>query len=160
VISPTQLAKLCPWRAEFELEMERDRVKGPLDTTPAVKHRLRKVFAMTVAGVGLAAAKQIWAEVSREHRHRRGRPRKSEVYGWDGLFLEVYDQTSGDPNPATLIRHMARFFYPYGHRYGYASGTPHALEQRIRRLIKDRDAGRLVRVGLAHYRKTPPSGGQ
>jgi hypothetical protein len=106
----------------------------------AVTQLAREVFTAAVTQLGMNDAKKVWEDVS---RRKRGRPNKSELSGWDPLLLEMYDQLSGDPNPQTLIRHMAKFLYDNNHRiptrrHWFAS--PEAIERRIRRLLAERSA--------------------
>ncbi len=136
--------------------MTRDRfgLPAPTSTPESAQARSRRIatlrtvmadlFYAAVEQVGNDEAERLWNNVSRGTQRRRGRPTKEELSGWDALLLEMYDELKNDPNPERLVRYLAWFFHENNPtRYKHASRE--ALEKRIRRLIKDRDSGKLIR---------------
>jgi hypothetical protein len=136
--------------------------KERTERVAAVSQRVREVFAEAVAQLGMRDAKRIWNDAVSNHKRKRGKPKKSERSGWDGVFLEFYEQSAADPHPETLIRELAQFFYranrvlPKERRFA----SPQAIEKKIRRLVADRKGGKLKRVGTAEYKYVSRSGGQ
>jgi hypothetical protein len=126
----------------------------------SVEKLIREIFARAVEQVGEAEARRLWVEVLNKGKRKRGRPRKSSLSGWDALLLAVYDELKADPNPERLVRHMGSFFHE-NKPSEYHSAQ--AVERRVRRLLADRAAGKLLREEgggpVARYTVVPRSRG-
>jgi hypothetical protein len=126
-----------------------------------VAELIREIFSTAVEKVGEADARRLWVDILNERKRKRGRPRKSKLSGWDALLLEMYDALKADPDPETLVRHISIAFHQ-GNPEQYHSAQ--AVERRLRRLLADRSAGKLLREkgagAIPRYKVIPRSRGQ
>lgn len=118
-----------------------------------LRARIRELCAAAVELEGVEGAQKLWEEALRDHRPKRGRPRKAEISPQETLILVVYDGVKdGDRNPSTLISYLAKEFStgqkPRDGWKGWQSAA--ALERQLRRLLKDREAGKLIREETGH----------
>ena len=56
-----------------------------------LRARIRELCSAAVESEGIDGAQQLWDEAMREHRPKRGRPRKGEISPYEALILVVYD---------------------------------------------------------------------
>lgn len=117
----------------------------------AVNRLLQDVFATVVEQVGPDEAKRIWRTVLEGQKAGRGRPRRSQLSGWETWLLWMYDGLKkDDPNPETIVRFLAWSLCERAREEARQKGSrvvlhsSNALEKRLRRLLKDRKEGRLI----------------
>jgi hypothetical protein len=115
--------------------------------------KMRELFAAAIERVGPAEAISLWTQTLKEPRRKRGRPPRSVLSGWDALLLEIYDKLVNDPRPETLPRHLGIIFCQNSRRFQ----SPQAVERKLRRLLAERKAGKLIRekregIAIPRYR--------
>jgi hypothetical protein len=140
VMSDTKFGLPSPCESS---ETEEERNKRLASVTRLVED----VFSAVVEQIGPVEAKRIFSKVGNTRVRKPGRPTKDTLTGWDPLLLYFYDELVNDPNPTTLIRHLAEITKKYVPSFKYR--TPQAIEKYIRRLLRDRKDGRLVAVDKA-----------
>jgi hypothetical protein len=123
---------------------------------------LKDAFAATVEQLGADDARRVWSAIPLGDKRKRGRPRKTDLSGWDTAILKVYDEIRNDADPKkTLITDTARFFYENNRKEYKQLGDVKSLEHRIRKLLADRSSGRLVLEGTRYkYKSAPRSRGK
>jgi hypothetical protein len=123
-----------------------------------VTQLVQQVFAETVAQLGAKEAKRVWRTLLADTTGKRGRPKKSELLGWDTLLLTLYDRISAKDGPKKAVSILARGLVENKHPQ-YKRFTRETLEKRIRRLIRQRQTGELTAVpnpqGVFLYKLTP-----
>ena len=119
----------------------------PAEAASAIESRIRETYAEAVRILGLEAANCVWENTQRRQQRNRGRPRIKEISPFEALILYLYDELKKDPDPPYLVRFLALEFFRQKRRLGWKEWqSPQALERKIRRLLNDREAGKLVQV--------------
>jgi hypothetical protein len=157
-----QLAVTSPITRDAPMSESDENKESSAQRLASVAELIRESFSTAVEQGGEAEARRLWVEVLNDGKRKRGRPRRSSLSGWDALLLAVYDGMKDDPNPETLVRYLGIFFHQQFDSKQYHSAQ--AVERRLRRLLADRAAGKLLREetggALGRYTVVPRSRGQ